>query len=137
MPFLFIIIGVVFVVASARNTNQQLVSLMKNDFTGKNNFIYWSLSILLIGLVGYVKELQPISRMFMALVVIVLFLANGGVFTKFFATINAWQYNSLLPTSASVGTGTGTGSGTGAAIGTTTGNTTAAPFSIPLIHGLG
>jgi hypothetical protein len=110
MPFLFIIVGTVFVVASVRNTNQQLVTLLKGDFTGSRNFIYWTLSILLIGMVGYVKDLQPISRMFMALVVIVLFLSNEGVFNKFFSAINATQSQSAATgTTAQMATGTNLG----------------------------
>jgi hypothetical protein len=133
MPFLFIIVGAVFVIAAVRNTNQELVTLLKGDFTGKGNFIYWTAAILFIGAFGYISELKPVSRAFMALVVIVLFLKNGGVFDKFRQALNQTQGNT-------VNTGTASASGGifgGSSIGTSTGNTTGAPFSIPIIHPLG
>lgn len=83
MPFLFIVSGVVMIVSAVRGTQDDLVALLKADFTGKGNFIYWLISILLIGAIGYIPSLRPVSRAFLVLVVIVLFLKNGGVFTQF------------------------------------------------------
>lgn len=60
-----------------------LTHLLKDDFTGKNNFVYWVLSILIVGAIGYIKPLQPVSRAFMLLIIIVLFLTNKGVFAQF------------------------------------------------------
>ena len=92
MPFLFIIAGIVMIVSAVRGTNQDLVGLLKSDFTGKGNFIYWVLSIMAIGAVGYIPNLQPLSRAFLVLVVIVLFLRNGtGVFSQFTAAIGSTQ----------------------------------------------
>lgn len=88
MPFLFIIIGVVMVVAAVRGTNTDLVTLIKGDFTGKGNFIYWLVSILIIGAVGYIPDLKPVSRAFLVLVVIVLFLDNKGVFANAVKALN-------------------------------------------------
>ena len=79
------------VVSAARNTNQQLITLLKSDFTGQGNFIYWLISILLIGAVGYIPDLKPVSRAFLVLVVIVLVLKNGGVFTQFLQAIGTTQ----------------------------------------------
>ena len=82
MPFLFIIVGVLFVVSAVRGTNTQLIGLLKGDFTGHGNFVYWLASILVIGAVGYIPELKPVSRAFLVLVIVVLFLSNKGVFAK-------------------------------------------------------
>jgi hypothetical protein len=79
------------VVSAARNTQTQLIGLLKSDFTGKGNFIYWLISILAIGAVGYIPDLKPVSRAFLVLVVIVLILKNGGVFTQFLQAINGTQ----------------------------------------------
>lgn len=79
------------VVSAVRNTNQDLVTLLKGDFTGKGNFIYWFLSILIIGAVGYIPELKPVSRAFLVLVVIVLFINNRGVFKQFTTAIGSTQ----------------------------------------------
>ena len=89
MPFLFIVLGVVFTIASVRDTvsdfdgNKGLATLLHDDFTGDTNFIYWFISILLIGALGYIKPLEPVSRAFLALVVIILLLSNKGVFAQF------------------------------------------------------
>ncbi len=95
MPFLFLIAGVVMTVSAVRGTNQDLLTLLKGDFTGKGNFLYWTLSILLIGAVGYIPDLKPVSRAFLVLVVIVLFLQNRGVFTQFTSAINSTQSQPL------------------------------------------
>ncbi len=87
------------VIASVRNTVADdvetkalgLTSLLKQDFQGKNNFAYWVLSILIIGAIGYIKPLQPVSRAFMLLVIIVLFLSNKGVFDQFNTAFQATQ----------------------------------------------
>lgn len=79
MPFALLIVGIVLVVAAVRNTQSQLYGLVKGDFTGPNNYLYWLVSILIIGAVGYVPTLKPISRMFLVLLIVVLFLSHGGV----------------------------------------------------------
>lgn len=68
---------------STPQSHDGLVSLLKNDFTGKNNYWYWVLSILIVGSIGYIKPLQPVSRAFLVLIVIVLVLSNKGVFAQF------------------------------------------------------
>ena len=83
MPFAFIIVGLVLLVAGVRGTNGQLTTLVKGDITGTNNFIHWILAILLIGSLGYIKKIQPLSRIFLVLIIIVLFLSNKGVFASF------------------------------------------------------
>lgn len=90
MPFALLIIGAVMVVAAVKNTQGNLATLLKGDFTGPNNFIYWMVAILIIGAVGYIPKLKPLSVGFLGLVVLVLFLAKGdpskaagGFFEKF------------------------------------------------------
>ncbi len=82
MPFALIITGLVLLVAGVKGTQNQLYSLIQGDFTGPNNFIFWMLSILIIGGLGYVPKLQPISRMFLFLIIVVLFLNKGGTASK-------------------------------------------------------
>lgn len=105
MPFLFLVLGSVMVVSAVRGTNQQLVGLLKADFTGKGNFIYWLVSILAIGAVGYIPDLKPVSRAFLVLVVIVLLLKNGGVFTQFLSAINGTQTAKAMQASSPTSTG--------------------------------
>lgn len=88
MPFAFIIFGALLLTAGARGQSSNLVTLVKGDLTGKNNFIYWIVSILLIGSIGYIEDFKALSRAFLVLVLVVLVLANdkgsnGGFFVKF------------------------------------------------------
>lgn len=78
MPFAFLFVGGIFVVAAVRGNSKQLLSLVKSDLTGQNNYIYWMLSILVLGALGYVDELRPLSRAFLVLVLIVLVLKEGN-----------------------------------------------------------
>lgn len=91
MPFLFIVAGLVMIISAVKGTQNNLLGLLKADVTGKNNFIYWTLAILGIGAIGYVKELKPLATAMLVLVVIVLFLDSKGVFTQFVSAINSTQ----------------------------------------------
>lgn len=85
MPFALLIIGIVLLVAGIRNTQCILFAEVEGDFTGTNNFFYWFLAIMIIGALGYVPKLKPISTALLVLVIVVLFLhkgANGGFFQQ-------------------------------------------------------
>lgn len=92
MPFVLIIAGTVLLVAATRNTQATLYQLLVGDFTGPNNFVYWFLSIIVIGAIGYVPRLKPLSEGFMILVILVLFLSKGtGFFDQFQAQIKSTE----------------------------------------------
>ena len=101
MPFVLIFVGSVLIVAAVRNTHSQLFALIKGDFVGPNNYIYWLVTILIIGAIGYVPRLKPISDGFLILVILVLFLTKGkGFFDQFQRQISSTD-------SATVRTGSG------------------------------
>lgn len=83
MPYVLVIVGIVLTIAGVRNTHHALYSLLSGDFTGNKSFIWWALSILGIGAVGYVPSMRPLSNAFLALLLIVLILSNKGVFQQF------------------------------------------------------
>jgi hypothetical protein len=97
MPFVFIIVGIVLLVSGVRGQSANLLTLLKGDLTGSNNFGYWIFSILVIGAIGYVQDLRQLSRAFLVLVIVVLVLeenkktsGSGGLlqeFTSAFASI--------------------------------------------------
>jgi hypothetical protein len=106
MPFAFLTIGVVMLIAAVRNTYGQtapgggkgLGALVQGDFTGPNNFVYWFVSILIIGSIGYIPKLKGFSVAFLTLVIIVLFLkggntsgAGGGFFSQFAGALKTTQ----------------------------------------------
>jgi len=82
-----LIIGVIFLVAAVRGKHEELFDLLKDDFTGPKNFIYWGLSIFAVVGVGYYKPLRPVSNAFLVLMVLALFLSmrkNGQDFFGMF-----------------------------------------------------
>lgn len=89
MPFALLIVGLVLIVAGVRNTVEDngtqkgLITLVKGDFTGNNNFTYWLVSILIVGSIGYISDLRKLSRAFLTLIIIGLLFSNKGFFTKF------------------------------------------------------
>lgn len=131
MPFALIIVGLVLLISSLQGNQDTLFSLLKGDFIGQNNFIYWALSILVIGALGYVPNLRPLSRAFMVLVIVALFLKNGtGFFAQFQSAIGS---TATVANSAPIDNGTAlTNSNVGSVLSTqsataTTGLTTSLP----------
>ena len=102
MPFIFLFVGIVLIITGLRGTIGQLGALLKNDFTGKNNFGIWVFAFLVIGAVGYVPSLKKLSDSFLLLVIIVIFIVNDknghGFFTNLSQTING-----LTPSNSSLG----------------------------------
>lgn len=82
------VIGIFLLISAARGKHGELFDLIKNDFTGENNFIYWFAAIMAIGAIGYIPKLKPISVALLTLVVLVLVFSKGrpgagaGLFEK-------------------------------------------------------
>lgn len=89
MPFAFLMLGALFVIAGVRGKDGQLFTLIKADFSGKPNFLTWMVAVLLVGSLGYIEPIKPVSRALLVLIVIVLFLTNGGFFQKFAQGVEA------------------------------------------------
>lgn len=108
MPFALLIIGVVLLVSAVRNTQDDLFNLVKGDFTGQGNFVFWVASLLIIGAVGYIPKLKPVSDGFLILVLVVLFLKRGnpqgiggGFFEKFTGALKSTQQTQAATQTAS------------------------------------
>lgn len=82
MPYALILMGAVLLVAGVRNTYPDLWKLVQNDFTAQGGFLSWVAAIAVVGGMGYIPKLKPLSIAFMTLLLIVLVLSNGGVFQK-------------------------------------------------------
>lgn len=105
MPFALVLVGIVLVIAGARDTASALGTQLKADFTGDNNYTYWVLAFLGAGSVGYVQVLKPLSHMFLALLIIVIILKNGGVFDKFMQALSSGPVESKKGADATNSTG--------------------------------
>lgn len=108
MPFALLAIGILLVIAAYNNTQDVLAAQIKKDFSGKTGFIYWIAAIVLVGALGYIRPLQPVSRGFLALILVVLFLTNSGAFAKFNAALSG-----AASGDASAGADAGTAGGGG------------------------
>ncbi|MDE2019968.1 MAG: hypothetical protein KGJ13_06520 [Patescibacteria group bacterium] len=82
MPYALILIGAVLVVSGVRNTQAQLWALIQNDFVGPGGFIVWAAAIAVVGGMGYIPKLRPLSIAFMTLLLLVLVISNKGVFAQ-------------------------------------------------------
>jgi len=84
-------IAVIFLVASIRGNQNDLIDLLKQDFSGQNNFLLWVLAIVVIVGLGTFKPIRPISDAFLGLVILVIIIANykgsGDIFSSFIAQV--------------------------------------------------
>jgi hypothetical protein len=94
MPFALLIFGAVLLTAAVRNKQGDLFRLLKNDFTGPHNFVFWFASILAVGAIGYIPKFKPVSNAFLVLLVVVLFVSNRGFFTRFNEQIKSTESDS-------------------------------------------
>jgi len=67
-------------VAGIRNTYGALWELIRNDFTSQNGFLTWVAAVAVVGGLGYIPRLRSLSIAFMTLLLLVLVLANSGIF---------------------------------------------------------
>lgn len=104
MPLAFIAIGAVFLIAaitgrvSDQNGNPGLITLLKGDLTGTNNFFIWIVAIGAIGALGYIPGFKGLSVALLTLVLLVIFITNNkstaggnGLFAQFQAALASTQ----------------------------------------------
>lgn len=101
MAFVLIIAGAILFLTAIQGTTGKLGALLVSDLFG--GFIYWAFAILVIGGLGYIKPLRPLSNAFLVLLVLVLFVSNRG----FFAKINE-ALAQIKSQAGTAGTATGT-----------------------------
>jgi len=96
MPLLFLIVGAMFLTAAVRGKEQtdELLALIKSDFTGPNNFMVWAFAVGAIAGVGYLPKMRPISNAMLALIMLAIVLRNSGpdgsqnIFSSFYKQIS-------------------------------------------------
>jgi len=103
MPFALLLVGLVLLISGVKNTQDTLFATVKGDFQGQDNFIYWFVAIIIIGAIGYIPKLKPISTAFLALVIVVLFLKKGnasglggGFFAQATAALGSTSQNQIV-----------------------------------------
>ena len=114
MPITFLVIGIVLLISAVNNQATQLFALVKGDFSSTSaapgvsgtstSFLPWVVSIFAIGALGYIPALKTLSRAFLVLVIVVLFLSKNGFFNKL-----ETAFPSLFPATSSSNVGASTG----------------------------
>ena len=90
MPFLFLIVGIGLIVTAVRGTHKDALALLADEMSGAQSFLVWAMAIFILGGVGYVPVVRPVARGLLGLVLLVIFLKDGGgFFSKFAAQIKA------------------------------------------------
>lgn len=144
MPFAIAAVGIILLVVVLRGTEKQFGQLLASEFQGNGNFIYWIVSVGVIGAIGYIKELKVFSDLFLALLLVVLFLTDGkGFFSKLNSALKSsggsTDEANTKDTSSSAQTFPATGaqsSGTGTGLATDkNGNATTANDFAPNLNG--
>lgn len=121
MGFVMLIVGLLMIITGARGTYAQFGTQFASEFQSTGTFgqpgyhpgfQIWLLAIGIVGAIGYVKELQLISRAFMTLIIISIFLSQKGFFAQFQAALSSGpkqpnaipsQSNTASPTNPSGG----------------------------------
>lgn len=80
MAIALLFIGALFLTTAIKGNHRDLFKLLKKDFTGDTNFIYWSLAIIVLVSIGNVRAIKPVSDALLVLVVIGVIVAQyrGG-----------------------------------------------------------
>lgn len=73
--FLFLA-SLIILVAAYKGTQEDLFAVLKDDFTGSGNFVYWVLAIVLIVAAGNIKALKRFSDGFLVLVILGIVLSQ-------------------------------------------------------------
>ena len=89
MPFAFLIFGLVLLIAAFRGKHDDLIDLLKDDFTGSSNFFVWVMAIVFLIALGNIERIKPVTDAFLLLVILVIVLANKGLFEKFTSELKA------------------------------------------------
>lgn len=110
MAFVLLIIGLFLLASAIAGTQDAALNLVVGDFKGPGNFFYWIVALLIIGSIGYVKKLKPVSDLFLALIILVLVLkrgnpsgAGGGFFAQFTAALQTTAASNIPNVGATTG----------------------------------
>lgn len=107
MPFALLFAGILLITVAIRNRQTEFVQLLRADFSGPGNFMYWVLALVVLGSIGYIPKARPVANLFIVLILIVLVLkrgnssgVGGGVFqqlTQALGLTETSQQNAPIP----------------------------------------
>ena len=86
MILVLILIAAVLIVSALRDTQGDLFAALKSDVPA---FGTWAAALIVLGAIGFIPGLKPVSRGLLALVIVVLVVNNYTAITKGFES--AWK----------------------------------------------
>lgn len=96
MPFVLLMIGILLLTVAVRDQQTAFVQLVRGDFSGPGNFMYWVVALIVLGAIGYIPKAKPVANLFIVLILIVLVLkrgnssgVGGGVFQQLTSALGA------------------------------------------------
>jgi len=89
MTITAILIGLILVVAAIRGNQDELFDLVKDDFTGSNNFIVWIVAIGFLFALTKVEQVKPIANAFIGLLLLVVIIGNRNFPQEFMRQVKA------------------------------------------------
>jgi len=81
MPFVLIAFGIFLAYLDWLGSNNlvEAGSLAKQEmFSGSDPFYKWAGAFILVGMIGYIPEMRPISTAFLILIILGIALAHNG-----------------------------------------------------------
>ena len=118
MPFALVLIGAIIAITAYNGTGSTFWQLIIKDFTGQGSFIWWALSIFIVGAVGYVPALKTLANSLLILVVLAIILSNKGFFAQFQSAVAAGDVAGNTPKDANyIDTGSSSQSSSGGSSG--------------------
>lgn len=91
------------IVTGVKGTYAQFGQQVVSDFTGSQPFTYWVFAIVGIGVLGYIDALRTVSRLFLALILVSMVLANRGFFAQLTDALKQGPIAPQAPASSSSG----------------------------------
>lgn len=89
MAFALIALGILLFIAAYQNNVAILGHQLSVDLMGPKGFLIWLVALFIIGAIGYAPKLERLSRIFLVLILVVVFLANKGFFTQLTTLVTA------------------------------------------------
>lgn len=102
MALALLTIGILMVIVGFQDTYKAFGQQLGKDFTGNQSFLIWIAAIMIVGSIGYVKQLQGFSRAFMGLIVLAIFLSNSKG-QDLFASFASQLKSGAVPTNNTIG----------------------------------
>jgi len=79
MPWLFVILGVLFAVVGIRDKTDEFHEILADDFSGPDSFANWIIAVFLITAIGMYRPLRGVSDGFLILLILAVFLQGNFI----------------------------------------------------------